>query len=86
MDTLVTVNAEAGADVFPANRIYGTAEAISAIMPYADIQTAQIDDGWLPITSFGLNREDIIHIVQDEVKRILLSIPQFSNINVDDFL
>lgn len=86
MDTLVTVNAEAGADVFPTDRVYGTVDAIRSIMPYADIQPAPIDGAWLPTTSFALNREDIIHIVQDEVKRILLSIPQFSNINVDDFL
>lgn len=76
MDTLLTVNADSVVNVLPTDRVYGTVEAIRAIMPYADIQSAP----------FELNREDIIHIVQDEVKRILLSIPQFSNINVDDFL
>lgn len=86
MDTLLTANADSVVNVLPTDRVYGTVEAIRSIMPYAEIQAAQIDDRWLPITSFGLNREDIIHIVQDEVKRILLSIPQFSNINVDDFL
>lgn len=86
MDTLLTSSADPVVNVLPTDRVYGTVETIRSIMPYADIQTAHIDDGWLPITSFGLNREDIIHIVQDEVKRILLSIPQFSNINVDDFL
>ncbi len=76
MDTLLTANADSVVNVLPTDRVYGTVEALRAIMPYADIQSA----------SFELNREDIIHIVQDEVKRILLSIPQFSNINVDDFL
>ena len=76
MDTLLTVNADSVVNVLPTDRVYGTVEALRAIMPYADIQS----------TSLELNREDIIHIVQDEVKRILLSIPQFSNINVDDFL
>lgn len=76
MDTLLTANADSVVSVLPTDRVYGTVEAIRATMPYADIQS----------TSFALNREDIIHIVQDEVKRILLSIPQFSNINVDDFL
>lgn len=86
MDTLVTVNAGSGADVFPTDRIYGTAEAIREIMPYVDIQPAMLYEGHPPTASLGISREDIIHIVQDEVKRILLSIPQFSNINVDDFL
>lgn len=76
MDTLLTANADSVVNVLPTDRVYGTVEALRAIMPYADIQS----------TSFELNRENIIHIVQDEVKRILLSIPQFSNINVDDFL
>lgn len=76
MDTLLTANADSVVNVLQTDRVYGTVEALRAIMPYADIQSA----------SFELNREDIIHIVQDEVKRILLSIPQFSNINVDDFL
>lgn len=76
MDTLLTANADSVVNVLPTDRVYGTVEALRAIMPYADIQS----------TSLELNREDIIHIVQDEVKRILLSIPQFSNINVDDFL
>lgn len=76
MDTLLTANADSVVSVLPTDRVYETVEAIRTIMPYADIQS----------TSFELNREDIIHIVQDEVKRILLSIPQFSNINVDDFL
>lgn len=76
MDTLLTANADSVVSVLPTDRVYGTVESIRTIMPYADIQSA----------SFELNREDIIHIVQDEVKRILLSIPQFSNINVDDFL
>lgn len=86
MDTLLTSSADHVVNVLPTDRVYGTVEAIRAIMPYADIQPAPIDGGWLPTTSFELNRENIIHIVQDEVKRILLSIPQFSNINVDDFL
>lgn len=76
MDTLLTANADSVVNVLPTDRVYGTVEALRAIMPYADIRSA----------SFELNRENIIHIVQDEVKRILLSIPQFSNINVDDFL
>lgn len=86
MDTLLTSSSDSVVNVFPTDRIYGTVEAISAIMPYAEIRPAPIDDRALTAVSFELSREDIIHIVHDEVKRILLSIPQFSNINVDDFL
>lgn len=83
MDTLLTANADSVVDVLPTDRVYGTVEALRAIMPYANIRSA----------SFELNRENIIHneiysygsgLNREERRKI--KDPKIKNIKLSDFL